>query len=66
MKNNTQPRFTNEACPKYFKSVLKWSYIIFIVFFIIYSISIAIFGHGEKILYVLPWLIASGLSLYFL
>ena len=66
MKKNMQPRFTSEACPKYFKSVLKWSYIVFIVFFIIYSISIAIFGHGEKILYVLPWLIASGLSLYFL
>lgn len=63
---NAQPRFSSEACPKYFKSALKWSYIIFIAFFIVYSVSIVLFGHGEKFLYVIPWLAAAGLSIFFL
>lgn len=63
---NLQPRFSSEACPKYFKSALKWSYIIFIAFFIVYSICIVLFGHGEKFLYVIPWLAAAGLSIFFL
>lgn len=62
----TQPRFSMDACPKYYKSALKWSYIIFITFFVIYSISIALFGHGERFLYVIPWLLISSLAIYFL
>lgn len=57
-----QPRFTNEVCPQYFKSVLRWSYTIFIVFFILYSISIILFGYGKKIVYVIPFLFLSCVS----
>ena len=63
---NAQPRFSSESCPIYFKSALKWSYIIFIAFFVVYSVSIVLFGHGEKFLYVIPWLVAAGLSIVFL
>lgn len=62
----TQPQLPSEVCPDYFKSALQYSYIVMIIFYIIYTVCLTAFGHIEKCPEVIPWLLGSCLARYFI